>query len=182
MGTIELSFQICPPGCAIPVTRVSDVLWTCGGWLIWYSREIGLCPPCTWDTPHIWGVSLFSGGWGAEARRRRTHHQNGIKIPFQRWVGGGGAAEADPPLKRDKNPFSAVGGWRKGITAVKDQHLLPFSMKWKKTAQLCNTKYIGNVMTHSRWLKYCYRATLYVTFFLWISWFQSLVLEPEQRA
>ena len=72
--------EACAAHPPIPVTRVSDVLWTCGGWLIWYSREIGLCPPCTWDTPHIWGVSLSSGGWGAEAE-----------------------AEADPPPNGDKN-------------------------------------------------------------------------------
>ena len=103
--------------------------------LKWESPQVGVCPMCTvgrdqfprsikltssllllllmFNTAvtamHIWGVSHFSGGWGAEARRRHTHHQNGIKIPFHWWVGGRGAAEADPPLKWDKNPFSAVG-------------------------------------------------------------------------
>ena len=35
--------------------------------LVLYCREIGLCPPSKWYTPHKWGDSQFSGGWRAEA-------------------------------------------------------------------------------------------------------------------
>ena len=71
----------------------------CGGGLIWYSREIGLCPPCTWDTPHIWGDPI-----SAVEKRRKA----GGSLPpfFHRWNGiishfsGGKTAETLPPRFR----------------------------------------------------------------------------------
>ena len=69
----------------------------CGGGLIWYSREIGLCPPCTWDTPHIWGDPISA----VEKRRKAGgslppffHHWNGIISHFS----GGNASAALPPF------------------------------------------------------------------------------------
>ena len=65
----------------------------CGGGLIWYSREIGLCPPCTWDTPHIWGDPISA----VEKRRKRGGEFPPLKwdkIPFQGWKNGGRLAES----------------------------------------------------------------------------------------
>ena len=56
-----------PPHPTSPFQLLEYQIWWVG-WLIWYSREIGLRPLCTWDTLHIWGDSLSSGGRGAEAQ------------------------------------------------------------------------------------------------------------------
>ena len=79
--------------------RVSDVWW--GGFRLILYKEIGLCPPCTWDTSHKWGDSNFSVGWEAEVEEETFRPDPPPKwdfIPFQRRVRLRHLFATHPPL------------------------------------------------------------------------------------
>ena len=59
-----------------------------GGW-IWYSREIGICPPCTRATSLTGVGSLLVGGWAAGALPTVNPPANRDFVPC--WQGGEGA-------------------------------------------------------------------------------------------
>ena len=99
--TVRFFISIHRRTCLGPFQLLEYHMWWKGG-CIWYSREIGLCPPRTRAHPVCGVGSRFCGGWGEGGGRRElpppTHRKSGIDPAFA--VGGGreeGAPSSHPP-------------------------------------------------------------------------------------